>query len=92
MVVTDAQADTLGATLCLANDCRNWISQQAWAAQRFSQFDIHKMAYRKAREKFGLSAQMVVRLIAKVADSYKLDRKVMRNFQPTGTIPTMPVS
>ena len=32
------------------------------------------------------SAQVVVRCISKVADSYKLDRKTMRTFQPIGAI------
>ena len=37
-------------------------------------------------ERYGLSAQMTVRLLAKVADAYKLDRKRQRVFHPHGSI------
>jgi predicted transposase len=80
------EAKSLLYTLATANECCDWISEQAWSAQSFRQFDIHRLVYRAAREKFALSAQVVVRCISKVADSYKLDRKTMRTFQPTGAI------
>ncbi len=35
---------------------------------------------------FGLTAQVVVRCISKVADAYKLDRKVKRTFKSHGAI------
>jgi putative transposase len=83
---THDQAKSLLHTLAQANECCDWISERAWAAQSFRQFDIHRLVYQRAREKFALSAQVVVRCISKVADSYKLDKKVMRTFQPTGAI------
>lgn len=86
LATTEEQAKALLHTLSAANECCDWISQQAWAARQFRQFDIHRAVYREARQKFGLSAQVVVRSIAKVADSYKLDRKTMRTFQPAGAI------
>ncbi len=43
--------------------------------------------YGDVRETFGLAAQLAVRCIAKVADSYKLDRKTQRTFQPLGAVP-----
>jgi len=42
---------------------------------------LHKLAYERCREQFGLAAQMTVRCIAKVADAYKLDRKTRRRFK-----------
>jgi IS605 OrfB family transposase len=86
LAATEEQAKSLLYTLSSANECCDWISQQAWAAQQFRQFDIHRIVYRAAREKFALSSQVVVRCIAKVADSYKLDRKTLRTFRPTGAI------
>jgi IS605 OrfB family transposase len=47
---------------------------------------LHHKCYRAVREQFGLSAQVAVRTIAKVADAYKLDRKTKRTFKTTGSI------
>src|SRR5436305_5385353 len=86
LVPTQEQARSLLYTMFAANECCDWISQRVWDTQRFCQFDIHRMLYGEAREKFALCAQVVVRSISKVADSYKLDRNTMRTFQPTGAI------
>ena len=56
------------------------------AAQAFQQFAIHKLTYYSAKEKSGLASQILVRAISKVADAYKLDKKVQRTFRPTGSI------
>lgn len=78
---TDAQRDALLETLKTANRACNWLSGQAWESQTFGQFALHKLAYERCRERFGLAAQMTVRCIAKVADAYKLDRKTRRRFR-----------
>ena len=46
----------------------------------FSRQTYHDM------ERFGLTAQVVIRLLAKVADAYKLDRRTRRTFRPLGAI------
>ncbi|MBK9715384.1 MAG: hypothetical protein IPO81_29465 [Kouleothrix sp.] len=38
------------------------------------------------RETFGLSAQLAVRCVAKVADAYKLDKQTQRTFAPLGAV------
>ena len=83
---THDQAKSLLYTLAAANECCDWISKRAWESGTFRQFDLHRIVYRETREKFALSAQVVVRCISKVADSYKLDRNTMRTFRPTGAI------
>lgn len=83
---TEAQAESLKQTLEAANAAANYLSNLAWETQSFRQFDLHHAGYYAIRERFGLSAQMAVRVIAKVADSYKLDRKAKRTFQPLGSI------
>ena len=80
------QAQALRKTLEVANAACNYISQQAWDSQTFKQFPIHKLTYYAVKEMFGLTAQVVVRCISKVADAYKLDRKVKRTFKPHGAI------
>lgn len=83
---TEAQADSLKRTLETANAAANFLSNLAWETQVFRQFDLHHAGYYAAREQFGLAAQMVIRVIAKVADGYKLDRKRQRTFRPLGSI------
>jgi len=73
-------------TLEKANACCNWISEGAWGRKVFGQFSMHKLFYAEARNRFPLSAQVVVRVIAKVADAYKLDRKSQRRFAKHGAI------
>lgn len=83
---TPEQASALLATLKRANEAANAISKAAWEAQTFAQYHLHHLVYATARERFGLSAQVVVRLIAKVADAYKKDRKRERRFRKHGGI------
>jgi len=80
------QADALLRTLEAANDAANAISARAWSAQAFQQFSLHRLVYAETRAASGLSAQLVVRLISKVADAYKLDRKHARRFARRGSI------
>ncbi len=83
---TKEQAKFLRATLERANEACNWISEQAWEYTTFKQFSLHKLTYHECRAKFELSAQVIVRLIAKVADAYKLDNKRPRKFRKHGSI------
>ena len=83
---TELQAKRLFATLEKANEAANAISATAWENKTFGQFKLHHLVYCGIRETYDLTAQMVVRLIAKVADSYKLDKKRQRVFRKHGAI------
>jgi IS605 OrfB family transposase len=83
---TPEQANALRSTLEQANAACNEISTAAWTNRMFGQFKLHKLVYGPIRASSGLSAQVVVRCIAKVADAYKLDRKRRRTFKPHGSI------
>lgn len=80
------QAKALRKTLEVANTACNYISQHAWVNKTFRQFPLHEVTYREVRDRFQLSAQVVVRCIAKVADAYKVDLKTRRAFKPHGAI------
>jgi putative transposase len=82
---TAEQAMALSCTLMASNAACDWISGVAWDSKTFRQFDLHRLCYRGARERFGLSAQAAVRCISKVADAYKLDRNAKRLFRPMGS-------
>src|SRR5690606_3857392 len=73
-------------TLEVANAAANYVSEVAWETKTFRQYDLHHACYYAVRERYELSAQMTVRLLAKVADAYKLDRKAQRRFHPHGSI------
>lgn len=83
---TPEQAAALLRTLEVANAACNAMSATAWQTKTFRQFDLHKLCYESARSSFGLSAQLVVRCVSKVADAYKLDRETQRTFKPHGSI------
>jgi putative transposase len=83
---TPAQAAALLRTLERANAAADWISRVAWREQTFGRYDLQKMTYHAVRADFGLTAQVVVRLLAKVADAYKLDKQRPRSFRPRGSI------
>lgn len=80
------QADCLIKTIKEANIACNEISETAFKKKLYNQYKLHKEAYYRIKDSFNLSAQMVVRCISKVTDSYKLDKKVKRSFRPLGAI------
>jgi IS605 OrfB family transposase len=82
----DIQAKELLETIKKFNDACNAISETAWKEKIFNQYRLQKIVYRSIKYQFKLTAQVVVRCISKVSDSYKLDKKVQRNFKPLGAI------
>ena len=79
------QVSALLATMRKANAACNRISEIAWQKKIFNQFKLHAASYREIKDT-GLSAQVVVRCISKVADAYKLDRRSRRIFKSLGAI------
>lgn len=64
----------------------NSISDIAWDNRCFQQFRLHNESYYSIKNTFSLSSQMIVRCISKVADAYKIDKKVKRTFRELGAI------
>jgi putative transposase len=83
---TPERSDALLRTIETVNAACNRLSELAWEAKEFGQYPLHERFYRLIRDEFPLSAQVVVRLNAKVADAYKLDQKVQREFRKRGSI------
>lgn len=86
LLPTDEQAVILKKTFGIFNEACNTISQIAWERHVFKQFSLHKEVYYPIRETYHLSSQLVVRVISKVADAYKLDKKKQRHFREFGAI------
>lgn len=86
LLPTDEQAKSLLQTIKEANHACNLISDIAWGKKVFNQFKIHQEVYHQLKSSSNLSAQILIRCISKVADSYKLDKNVKRTFKPLGSI------
>jgi putative transposase len=80
------QARALLATLERANDAANTIRELAWETQTFGQYALQEAHYYAIKARFELTAQLVIRVIAKVADAYKLGRARPRRFRRHGSI------
>jgi len=81
LLPTEDEKQSLLRTMERFNDACNYISQVAFTNQKFGQVDLHRLTYYEARERFGLSAQFVVRAIGKVSESYRANRKTAHQFK-----------
>ena len=86
LLATNEQRDALLQTMRVANEACNYISDYAWENETFGKYALQKAIYYDVRERFDLSAQVVVRCLARVGDAYKLDRKSKRVFRPLSSI------
>jgi IS605 OrfB family transposase len=86
LLPTPEQANALKHTVEAANAACNFVSQYAWQTRTFKQYDLHHLCYKAIRARFDISAQVAVRVIAKVADAYKPDKKTQRIFKRMGSI------
>jgi len=82
------QHDKLLRTMKCFNQACNEISNIAFENKTFGKVGIQKICYYDIRDKYNLSAQMTVRAIGKVAESYKnkATRNNLHTFKETGAI------
>lgn len=71
LVVTLEQSQALLKTLEAANALCNELSAWAWQNKVFGKYAIQTARYHQVRSESGLTAQVVIRCIAKVANAYK---------------------
>lgn len=86
LLTSQAQHDDLLKTMERFNEACNYISEVAWLNRSFGKIGLQKILYYEIRERFGLSAQMVVRAVGKVSESYKIDKSVQHTFNPHGAV------
>jgi predicted transposase len=86
LLPTGPQDETLKSTLRRVNEACDYASEVAWDTRTFGKYALQKRIYKDVRERFDLTAQVVVRLLAKVADAYRLDGKTKRTFRRLGAI------
>lgn len=83
---TAEQSAALLNTMEHFNAACDYISKTAFDGRTFGKIKLQQECYYNVRKQFGLSAQMVVRAIGKVAESYKLNRDKLHRFKPHGAI------
>jgi putative transposase len=86
LLPNSGQETALRATLDLANQAANVVSEIAWQRRVFRNFELRKLTYGRMRAS-GLSAQPAQHVIKKVADAYTLDRRTKRTFRPHAAQP-----
>ena len=82
----DKQRQILIDTFVKFNEACNFVSRIAWEKKLFNKVFLQRIVYRDIREKFGLAAQLAVRVIAKVVETYKADRASFHEFRDFGSI------
>lgn len=86
LLPTLKQKTSLIKTMEVFNQACNYTSRIAFAQKSFGQVRLHRLCYRDIREKFGLSAQLAVRAIGKVSESYRPDKRQLHIFKKYSAI------
>jgi putative transposase len=81
------QATRLQATVERFNAACPWLAEQAFAQRRANKVVLQRQYYTDLRARFGLSAQMAVRCIARVVGAYKRDKRRCPTFRPHAAMP-----
>jgi putative transposase len=80
------QSAALWATMERFNAACNAIAAVAFRERTANKIRLQKLVYQEIRQTFGLSAQLTVRAISKVAEAYKRDKTVQPTFRSHGAI------
>jgi putative transposase len=84
---SEEQAAMLMATLRTCNKAASWLSAGMHAQQVHRKHDVQKRFYTELKARFGLSAQLAIRVISKVAEAYAAVRANTEagNYGPPGS-------
>jgi putative transposase len=86
LLPTRDQGAALLTTLERFNAACDWIASVAFERRLANKIALQKVVYYEVRERFGLSAQMAIRAIAKVVEAYKRDKRIRPAFRPHGAM------
>jgi putative transposase len=70
MLPSETQAEALAATLTTCNNAASWLSKALHTERIRGKYAVQSRFYPELKERFGLSAQPAIRVIAKVAAAY----------------------
>ena len=80
------QVEALKETVARFNEACNYVASIAFKEHTANKMRLQPLVYYSVREKFGLSAQMAIRAIAKVCEAYKRDKTIQPSFRPDGAM------
>lgn len=83
---TQEQHHALLETIHRFNEACDYIVEVAFSIRSASKFKLQTKVYYDVRRKFGLSAQLTIRAIAKTCEAYKRDKKIKPTFKSEGAI------
>lgn len=86
LLPTSEQAKGLSETMETFNHACNEIAGIAFEQRTANKVKLQKLVYYNIRRKYGLSAQLTIRAISKVAEAYKRDKKTKPTFRKDGAI------
>jgi putative transposase len=86
LLPTPDQKANLLDTMDRFNEAATFAARVGFDAGVFGQVSIHKLAYKEIRERFGLSAQLAVRAIAKAVECFQRDKTVCPVFKSRSAI------
>ena len=86
LITTNVQHEKLLQTMERFNEACDFVSEFAFQNKTFGKILLQKHLYREIRDKFSLSAQMAVRAVGKVSESYQTDRKCKHKFDQHGAM------
>lgn len=86
LLPTLEQAKKLSETMEVFNDVCNEIAEVAFEQRTANKIKLQKLVYHGIRHKYGLSAQLTIRAISKVAEAYKRDKTIKPFFRKDGAI------
>ena len=81
---TAEQHAKLLQTMRTFNAACDHIASVAFRLRTANKVRVQRECYREVRERFGLSAQMTIRAIAKVCEAYKRDKRIKPTFRKMG--------
>ena len=80
------QHTALLETMHAFNAACTWLAAHAYRERCASKFALQRSYYQELRQRFGLSAQLAIRAIAKTVEAYKRDKNVQVSFRPEGAV------
>jgi putative transposase len=86
LLPSSVQHGLLLDTMHAFNAACTWIAVYAYQERCASKFALQKALYHEVRQRFGLSAQLAIRAIAKTVEAYKRDKSKPVAFRTDGAI------
>lgn len=87
LLPTPRHSAQLRQTVERFNAAASWVANEAFRLQTANKIALQKVVYYEIRKRFGLSAQMAVRCIARASEAYKRNRIIRSTFRPDAAMP-----